>query len=69
MHTVAETSVYLGEAGKLMSEAEREEVVTMIARDPEAGDVIAGTGGFRNSQRASGWRKERWFPHHLLLLR
>jgi hypothetical protein len=52
MHTVVETSVYLREAGKLMSEAEREEVVTMIARDPEAGDVIAGTGGFRKIRSA-----------------
>ena len=47
MHTVVETSVYLREASKLMSEAEREEVVSTIAKDPEAGDVIAGTGGFR----------------------
>jgi hypothetical protein len=71
VHTVVETGVYLREAGKLMSEAEREEVVTMIARDPEAGDVIAGTGGgsARFAARASGWWKERWFPHHLLLLR
>jgi hypothetical protein len=52
MHTVVETSVYLREAGKLMNEAEREEVVTMIARDPEAGDVIAGTGGFRKIRSA-----------------
>ena len=52
MHTVVETSVYLREAGKLMSEAEREEVVTMIARDPEAGDVIAGTRGFRKIRSA-----------------
>jgi len=51
-YTVVETSVYLREAGKLMSEAEREEVVTMIARDPEAGDVIAGTGGFRKIRSA-----------------
>jgi hypothetical protein len=50
MHTVVETRVYLREAGKFMSEAER---VTMIARDPEAGDVIAGTGGVpQDSQRA-----------------
>ena len=52
MHTVVETSVYLREAGKLMSKAEREEVVTMIARDPEAGDVISGTGGFRKIRSA-----------------
>ena len=49
MHTVVETRVYLREAGKFMSEAER---VTMIARDPEAGDVIAGTGRFRKIRSA-----------------
>jgi hypothetical protein len=47
MHTVVETGSYLRAAAKLMSEAERERVVTTIAKDPEAGDVIAGTGGFR----------------------
>lgn len=47
MHTVVETGSYLRAAAKLMSEVEPEEVVTTIAKDPEAGDVIAGTGGFR----------------------
>ena len=31
----------------LLSDAERERVVSTIAKDPEIGDVIAGTGGFR----------------------
>jgi hypothetical protein len=69
MHTVVETGSYLRAAAKLMSEAEREEVVTTIAKDPEAGDVIAGTGGFRKLRialhRASRWRKERRFSRHL----
>jgi hypothetical protein len=47
VHTVVETSVYLREASKLLSDAERERVVSTIAKDPEIGDVIAGTGGFR----------------------
>jgi hypothetical protein len=56
VHTVVETSVYLRQASKLMSEAEREEVVSTIANDPEAGDVMAGTGGFR--KYASRFRVE-----------
>jgi hypothetical protein len=47
MHTVVETSVYLREASKLLSDAERKRVVSTIAKDPEIGDLIAGTGGFR----------------------
>jgi hypothetical protein len=47
MHTVVETSAYLREASKLLSDTEREGVVSTIAKDPEIEDVIAGTGGFR----------------------
>jgi hypothetical protein len=43
MHTVVGTGSYIRAAAKLLSEAEREEVVTTIAKDPEAGGVIAGT--------------------------
>jgi hypothetical protein len=47
MHTVVETSTYLRRAKVLPTEAERDEVVTMIAADPSVGVVIPGTGGFR----------------------
>ena len=47
MHTVIETPGYLRKAKSLMSDAQREAVVTMIAADPSAGDVMTGTGGFR----------------------
>ena len=47
MHTVIETPGYLRKAKSLMSDAQREAVVTMIAADPSAGDVMRGTGGFR----------------------
>ena len=70
MHTVVETSAYLREASKLLSDAERERVVSTIAKDPEIGDVIAGTGGVpQDSHRSSGRRKKRRLPRHLLLLR
>jgi hypothetical protein len=48
MHTVVETPSYLDaalEAG--LSAAEREAIVDAIAREPEAGDLIQGTGGCR----------------------
>ena len=47
MHTVVETPGYLRKAKSLISDAQREAVVTIIAADPSAGDVMTGTGGFR----------------------
>ena len=47
MHAVVETPTYLRAAEALYSEAERADIVLTIARDPEAGDVMPGTGGFR----------------------
>ena len=47
MQTVVETPAYLRSAEKLLSEAEREKIVATIAADPECGDIIQGTGGFR----------------------
>jgi hypothetical protein len=45
--TVVETPSYIALAGKLFSESEREGIVAMVAKDPQCGDVMAGTGGFR----------------------
>jgi len=48
MHAVIETSVFLRDAARAgLSESERFEIVTLIARDPTVGDVIPGTGGAR----------------------
>jgi hypothetical protein len=47
MLTVVETPSYLKAAEALFSEAEREAVVAMVAADPECGEVMQGTGGFR----------------------
>lgn len=47
MQTVVETPSYLKAAEKIFSESEREDIVAMVAADPECGDVIQGTGGFR----------------------
>jgi len=45
--TVVETPSYIALAGKLFSEAERDKIVAMVAANPECGDVMSGTGGFR----------------------
>ena len=47
MHAVVETPTYLRAAEAFYSEAERAEIVSTIARDPEAGDLMPGTGGYR----------------------
>lgn len=47
MQTVIETPSYLKAAEKIFSESEREDIVAMVAADPECGDLIQGTGGFR----------------------
>jgi hypothetical protein len=47
MHTVVETPSYLRAAAALFSEAERVDIVAMVAADPSCGEVMPGTGGFR----------------------
>jgi len=47
MQTVVETPGYLKTAEAIFSRAERERIVSMVAENPECGDVIQGTGGFR----------------------
>ena len=57
--TVAETAVFMGQAGALWSEDERFEFVDFIARNPEAGDLIPASGGIRkvrSGRRGSGKR-------------
>src|ERR1700719_700464 len=78
VQTVVETPTYLAIAKKLFSEEERADIVALVAADPECGDVIRGTGGFRKVRVArkgmgkSGgarvvyiWRNER-FPVFLI---
>jgi hypothetical protein len=47
VETVVETPGYLAVANKLFSQAERDDIVTLLATAPEAGEVMQGTGGFR----------------------
>ena len=45
--TVVETSLFLRQAESIWSEPERGALVDYVARNPEAGDVVPGTGGVR----------------------
>lgn len=48
MQTVIETPAYLASAkDENVTEEERHEIVSYIASNPDAGDVMAGTGGAR----------------------
>jgi hypothetical protein len=78
VQTVVETPTYLAIANKLFSEEERADIVAMLAADPECGDLIRATGGFRKvrvARRGMGksggarvvyiWRNQR-FPVFLV---
>lgn len=48
LHTVAETALFIATAEKAgMTKAEREAAIQQIAANPEAGDMIVGSGGVR----------------------
>ena len=51
--TVIETTAFARRAEKLLSPDERDEVVTFLAENPEAGDEIPGTGGVRKVRFAA----------------
>jgi hypothetical protein len=52
--TVAETPLFIRQAEKVWTESEREEFVSYIARNPDAGDMIPETGGVRKVR----WSRE-----------
>lgn len=53
MHTVIETPDYLREASKYgLDEEDRAELVTFLASEPDAGQPIPGTGGYRKLRLA-----------------
>jgi Uncharacterized protein conserved in bacteria len=61
--TAIETPSFLRDAKRLMDEAERLEIVAFLSRNPDAGDVLQGTGGIRkvrfareNSGKSGGYR-------------
>lgn len=52
--TVVETPGFLRDAAKAMTETERSEVVSFLAANPDAGDIMPDTGGARKLR----WRAE-----------
>jgi hypothetical protein len=47
LQTVVETPEFLARSSKMMSDEQRAQVVDMLARDPECGEIMQGTGGVR----------------------
>ncbi len=47
MITIIEFPAFLSQVGSSISSDERDEFLNYIARNPEAGDIIPGTGGVR----------------------
>lgn len=47
VRTVAETPIFQRYAAELWSSAEREQFINFIAANPDAGDLIRGSGGCR----------------------
>jgi hypothetical protein len=47
MRTIAETPVFVRYAAEVWSDAERQEFINYIAANPEAGDIVRGSGGCR----------------------
>ena len=54
MLTVAELSEYMRTADKLLSAAERQDVIRYLAEHPKAGDLMEGTGGVRKLRWGRG---------------
>jgi len=53
VQTVVETDHYLSRAAKRLTAEERRAVIDLLASDPQAGDVIKGTGGIRKVRFAT----------------
>ena len=54
--TVIETPSFLRDAKRLMDDEERQEIVTFLAENPNAGDLLQGTGGIRKVRFARDGR-------------
>ncbi len=69
MQTVVEIPSYLKAAEKLFSAEEREAIMTMVSTDPECGDLIQGTGGFRKVRVSRGGIGKRGGARVIYILR
>jgi hypothetical protein len=69
MQTVVETPSYLKAAEAIFNEAEQEGIVAMVSADPECGDVIQGTDGFRKVRVGRGGMGKRGGARVIYILR
>lgn len=51
--TVVELAEFVAFAERHLTEGERTEIITHIARNPESGDIVRGTGGLRKLRWAA----------------
>lgn len=56
VRTVAETPIFQRYAADIWTQAERDEFIAWIAVNPEAGDLIKGSGGCRKVRWAASGR-------------
>jgi hypothetical protein len=56
MITIAEVPEYIRQAEKLLSAAERQDVLSYLSAHPKSGDLIEGTGGIRKLRWGRGGR-------------
>lgn len=56
MITIAEVPEYIRQADKLLTESERQDVLSYLAAHPKDGDLIEGTGGIRKLRWGRGGR-------------
>lgn len=59
MRTVAETEIFKRYALEVWNEDEREQFINWIAANPEAGAIIAGSGGCRKLRWSSSGQGKR----------
>jgi len=57
--TVVETPAFVRAAGRLIDDEARTEMITFVAANPDAGDVIPGTGGVRKLRWAAKGKGKR----------
>ena len=69
MQTIVETPGYLKAAEAIFTESERERIMTMIASDPDCGEVMQGTGGFRKVRVARAGMGKRGGARVIYILR
>jgi len=60
--TVVETAEFRKLAGRLMTDLEREALVAFVGANPEAGEIISGTGGVRKIRWALEGSRENMAP-------